>query len=175
MAEDTMLNLLFQQIAAGDMQVAPLPGTTSLAIKLRNLLRLDIQDSAYVAATNTTSFTATAAQVAGANTWNILNLTGTLGAGATLTLPTVAAIGANNATYGLFGYDPASGVADTFILDIYNSSGGAYSWTVAIGSGWTLNGTLTIAQNTYRRFQCIWTSATAITGQSLGQFAVTAL
>ena len=175
MAEDTVLNLLFQQIAAGDVQIAPLPGTASLAVKLRNLLRLDVQDSAYVVATNTTSFAATAAQVNSANTYNVLNLTGTLGAGATLTLPTVAALAVNNATYGSFGYDPASGVADAFILDIYNSSGGAYSWTVAIGTGWTLNGTLTIAQNTYRRFQCVWTSTTAITGQSLGQFAVTAL
>ncbi len=173
--EDIVVNFLQQQIASGDLQIAPLPNGATL--KLRTLLRMDIQDSAYVAASNTSGFTCTPAQINSANTLNVLNLTGTLAAGAALTLPLVAGVatttmqGYNNSS-GTFSYDPLSGVSDTFILDVYNTSAGAYSWTITTNTGWTLNGTMTVAQNYFRRLLCQWTSATTISAQSVGTFAI---
>jgi len=171
MAEDLVENFLFQQVPVGDLQMALVQGGQTQ--KLRNWIRQNSIDCSYVTAANTTSFTATTAQILGADVVNVLNLTGTLASGQNITLPTVASIAAANTT--LFLYDPAVPLGESFLLDIYNSSGGAFSWTVVTNTGWTLNGTLTIAQNTYRRFLCNWTSVGTITAQSLGQIAFTAL
>lgn len=70
-----------------------------------------------------------------------LNMTGLLAAGRALTLPTSAAMLAQ-----------FSGVPTSYVLRIINSSGGAFSWTLTTNTGWTLNGTMTIAQNTTRDF-----------------------
>lgn len=119
----------------------------------------------YVAATNTSAFTATAAQIAlGAD--NTLNLTGTLGAGAAITMPTAAAIGAQIAALNV--------VNQSINLRIINSSAGAFSWTVTTNTGLTLNGTQTIAQNTWRDYYVTVTAvgtngvASAVTFQAIG-------
>jgi len=100
--------------------------------------------TSYNAATNTTGFTATQQQVMAAEQ-SYLNLTGTLGAGAALTLPTVAAL--------LATLTPQQAqVGSTVVLRVINSSGGAFAWTVTTNTGWTLSGTQSIAQNTWRDF-----------------------
>jgi hypothetical protein len=100
--------------------------------------------TSYNAATNTTGFTATQQQIMAAEQ-TYLNLTGTLGAGAALTLPTVAAMIAT--------LTPTQAqVGSTIVLRVINSSGGAFAWTVTTNTGWTLSGTQTIAQNTWRDF-----------------------
>jgi hypothetical protein len=100
--------------------------------------------TAYNAATNTTGFTATQAQIMSAQD-TVLNLTGTLGAGAALTLPTVAVL--------LATLTPSQAVVGSAtLLRVINSSGGAFAWTVTTSTGWTLNGTMTVAQNTWRDF-----------------------
>jgi len=100
--------------------------------------------TAYNAATNTTGFTATQQQIFSAEQ-TYLNLTGTLGAGAALTLPTVATM--------ITTMTPQQAVVgSTIVLRVINSSGGAFAWTVTTNTGWTLNGTQTIAQNTWRDF-----------------------
>lgn len=91
----------------------------------------------------TASATLTAANVTGGNASVDLALTGALGAAANAQLPTVASMIAamNNAAAG-----------DSFRLRIINESSGAFAWTVTTNTGWTLTGTMTIAQNTWREF-----------------------
>lgn len=100
--------------------------------------------TAYNAVSNTTAFTASAAQVMAAQD-TVLNLTGTLAAGQALTLPTVANL--------LAALTPAQAVVgSSVLLRVINSSGGAFAWTVTTNTGWTLGGTMTVAQNTWRDF-----------------------
>lgn len=89
-----------------------------------------------------------------------LNLTGALGAGAALTLPTVALLVAQLAGFGVALYSSR--------LRIINSSGGAFAWTVTTAAGWTLTGTMTIAQNTFRDFDLSLQSLAAGTLQQVG-------
>lgn len=115
--------------------------------------------------TATADATATAAQVAGAQNV-VLNMTGALGAGKALTLPTAAEIVAAI---------PNAFVGMTYRLRVINTSSGNYAWTVTTATGLTLTGTMTVAQNTARDFLVTLTSLTAIAIQSLGQTAVASL
>jgi len=121
------------------------------------------QAAVYNAATNTSGFTATQGQIMGAES-TVLNLTGTLGAGAALTLPTAAVM--------LATMTPQQGVVgSTTLLRVINSSGGAFAWTVTTASGWTLSGTMTVAQNTWRDFIVTITgvgAGAAMTLQAIG-------
>lgn len=102
------------------------------------------QAAVFNAATNTTGFTATQSQIMSAE-FTVLALTGTLGAGAALTLPTVATL--------ISTLTPQQAVVGSTIgLRILNQSGGAFAWTVTTNTGWTLAGTQTIAQTTFRDF-----------------------
>jgi hypothetical protein len=116
-------------------------------------------------AANTTGFTATGAQIGGAEEV-YLDLTGALGAGANIQLPTVAA---------LVAAIPNAQVGTAYYLRIMNHSSGAFAWTVTTNTGWTLNGTMTIAQNFYREFMVTFTAIGAATLQSLGTTAQSAL
>jgi len=116
--------------------------------------------------TATTAATLTAANVSGGHNEVVLNMTGTLGGAAALTLPTVA---------DLVAAIPNAIPGQTYRLRIMNTSAGAFAWTVTTATGWTLTGTMTIAQNTYREFLVTLTSKTAAVLQSLGTVAVTAV
>ena len=99
-----------------------------------------------------------------------LNLTASLSAPATATLPTVANFMTALAAAGI---NAIAGI--TYELDIYNSSSGAFNWTLATNTGWTLVGTSqTIAQNTMRRYYVRVQSTTAATITSAGGFTVAA-
>lgn len=116
----------------------------------------------YAADTATAGFTATGAEVAGAN--NVfLDLTGSMGADAAIQLPTAAAIVAAI---------PNAFVGQTYRLRIANKSAVNHVWTVTTNTGLTLSGTMTIAQNTWREFMVTLTSLTAVAVQSLGQVIV---
>jgi hypothetical protein len=91
----------------------------------------------------TASTTLTAANISGGSGEVYLNMTGALGGAANATLPTVAAL------LSLF---PNPTVGASYTLRIINSSSGAFAWTVVTNTGWTLSGTMTIAQNTWREF-----------------------
>lgn len=140
-------------------QVAP-TSTTAVTISLSNVSNGSVYlgNTQYTAAVNTTSFTATAPQVAGA-VLTTLNLTGTLAGAASITLPTAA-----NLIAGI----PNAGLGTSYRLRIINSSGGAFVWTVVTNTGLTLSGTLTIAQNTWRDFDVIIGSASTVTVQAVG-------
>jgi hypothetical protein len=102
------------------------------------------QAAIYNAAANTTGFTATQSQIMGAEQ-TYLELTGTIGAGAALTLPTVATL--------LATLTPQQAqIGSTIVLRIGRSANGAFNWTVTTNTGWTLNGTMTIPQSTFRDF-----------------------
>lgn len=102
------------------------------------------QAAIFNTASNTTGFTATQSQIMGAEL-TVLNLSGTLGAGAALTLPTVATL--------LATLTPQQAVVGSTVqLRIVVSQSAAFSWTVTTNTGWTLNGTMTLAANTFRDF-----------------------
>jgi len=67
----------------------------------------------------------------------------------------------------MFQDDPTARVGGTYILRIKNGQATGIL-TVAVGSGVTSTGTLTIAVNTWRDFLVTYTSATALTLQSIG-------
>lgn len=102
----------------------------------------------YTAVATNTPATLTPAQLAGAMDVAV-NMTAVLAGAGTLTLPTIAA---------LLAALPNLGVGDTLRLRIINSSGGAFAWTVTTAAGWTLLGTMSIAQNTWRDFYVTITS-----------------
>jgi hypothetical protein len=123
-------------------------------------------------APTTNNLNLTAANITGGSTLVALNLTAALSAGATATLPSVAA---TVAAMQAAGMSPVAGAS--FELDIYNSSSGNYAWTTTADGGatWTLSGTAqTIAQNTVRKYIVTLTSLTAGTMQSIGEFTVAA-
>ncbi|QTD88890.1 hypothetical protein [Burkholderia anthina] len=159
-----LVGLVFPAVGAGNPPNIPDNGAMPDQIGLANaVLGMNpFQETGYNAATNTTGFTLAAAQIAGA-AQNFLNLTGTLAAAANAQLPTVAALLAQlptvvqNAPIGL-----------SFQLRVINSSSGAFAWTLTTNTGWTLSGTQSIAQNTWRDFIITITSATTATIQSVG-------
>ena len=121
-----------------------------------------VPHAAYAANTAATATTLSAISVAGTADQNttiaIINMTGTLGAGAAVTLPTVVDLDAiQNAQVG-----------DAYILRVINSSSGAFAWTVTTNTGWTLNGTMTVAQNTWRDFIVQFNSTTTATLTTIG-------
>jgi hypothetical protein len=117
------------------------------------------QMAAFNSNTATSGATLTAANVTGGEATVDLALTGTLGAGANAQLPTVA-----NLLQSM--YAPA--VGSTYRLRILNRSSANFAWTVTTNTGWTLTGTMSIAQNTWRDFVVTVMSLTAATLQAVG-------
>lgn len=98
--------------------------------------------------TNTAGFTATTAQMDGARLV-VMQLNGTLAAGATMTTPTAAQF---------LAAVPVSIVGNGRIIRVCNDSSGAFAWTVAGGTGVTVSGTATVAQNVCREFALAYTA-----------------
>lgn len=120
-----------------------------------------VNDSeAYNTNSATTDATLTGANISGGDAAVVLNMTGALGAGGNAQLPTVA-----NLVSAMVN-NPVAGAS--YRLRVINSSSGAFDWTVTTNTGWTLAGTMTIAQNTWREFIVTLTSLTAATLQSVG-------
>lgn len=121
------------------------------------------QGASYQTNAATSATTLTAANVGGAGPGLAdevyLNMTGTLGAGAVLTLPTVAA---------LVAQIPNAVVGSTYVLRVINSGAGAFSWTVTTNTGWTIAGAVAVAQNTWKEYAITLTSLSAATLQYLG-------
>lgn len=147
-----------------DTQLAAGQNPQSEAITVQQLVTaantMGEQNVVFGTATNVAAFTATTAQVAGADQLQVLALTGTLTAGAALTTPTAAAIIAALGNYGVVG--------GTYVLRFINSSSGAFAWTITGGTGVTVTGTATVAQNTFREYQVTIASATTVTLQNIG-------
>lgn len=119
-------------------------------------------NTVYHAATNTTSFTMTAAQMGLTGVGSelaVLDCTGALGSGQNITTLTAALMWAAVS-------NPVAGMS--YLLRIINNSSGNFAWTVVGGTGVTINGTATVAQNTFRDFQVTLTSATVAAFQNIG-------
>jgi hypothetical protein len=89
----------------------------------------------------------------------VLDCTGTLGSGQNITTLTAALMWAALAA-------PVNGQA--YVLRIINNSSGAFSWTLVGGTGVTINGTATIAQNVFRDFLVTFTNSTTVVIQNIG-------
>lgn len=148
---------------AGSSGVAQLPLTTEVyycsgANTWHRVGQGTTRLAAYTTNTATTDATLDAANISGGRASVDLALTGALAAGSAITLPTVAAL--------LLTMDGPT-VGSTFRLRITNRSSANFAWTVTTNTGWTLAGTLTIAQNTWREFVVTITSTSAATAQSV--------
>lgn len=147
---------------AGANGVAMPPNSSATFIEANPGAWQCLLDGPQLAAFNTNTATAgttlTAANVTGGEASVDLALTGTLGGAANAQLPTVA-----NLLQSMYG--PAVGAC--YRLRIVNESSGAFAWTVTTNTGWTLTGTMSIAQNTWREFIVTITSATTATLQNV--------
>jgi hypothetical protein len=101
--------------------------------------------------------TLTAANISGGVASVDLAMTGAVGAGANAQLPTVASL-----VNGLH----APTIGTSYRLRIINEGNSSTVWTVTTNTGWTLTGTMTIAQNTWREFVVTLTSLTTATIQN---------
>lgn len=117
--------------------------------------------AAYHADSTVGAHVLTAANLTGSSNDVSLALTGTLAAGANATTDTAANIVAAMAS-------PAVGAS--YKLRVINESSGAFTWTVVGGTGVTVTGTATIAQNTWREFVVTVTAigTPAVTLQNVG-------
>jgi hypothetical protein len=88
-----------------------------------------------------------------------LNMTGTMGGDANAQLPTCS---------NLFAAIPNAAAGQSYRLRVINSSSANHVWTLTTNTGWTLNGTMTIAQDTWRDFYVTLGSSTTATLQSIG-------
>ncbi|HEM7879088.1 TPA: hypothetical protein U2L31_005514 [Burkholderia contaminans] len=161
-----LIGLIFPAIGPGQSpnltMLGALPDQTGLSNAILGIN--PFQEVIYNVATNTTGFTATGAQISGA-AQVYFNLNGTLGAGAALTLPTVASLIA-----ALPASVQAAPVGLSWQLRVINSSGGAFAWTVTTNTGWTLGGTSqAIAQSTFQDYVVTITSATTASLQAVGK------
>jgi hypothetical protein len=114
--------------------------------------------TAYNTNAATAGTTLTAANISGGNV-TVLNMTGTLAGAANAQLPTVAQ---------LVAAIPGAQIGQSYEMRIINTSSGAFAWTITTNTGWTLNGTMSIAQNTTRDFLVTLTSLTTATIQQIG-------
>lgn len=69
---------------------------------------------------------------------------------------------------------PGAILGKTYVLEVRNSSGSANTATITTNTGITLHGTMTIAQNTTRKFMVVLTSLTAVDIYSMGVTAAAA-
>lgn len=115
----------------------------------------------YTALTNTTNAVLTGPNITPGTNMVVVNMTGTLGSGQTLTLPTVALTVAAM-------HMPT--VGKVYVLRVINSGAGAFAWTVTTSTGWTLTagGTMTVAQGAWKDFLVVFQSLSAATLQNIG-------
>lgn len=107
--------------------------------------------------TTAAAVTFTAAEIVGG-----LILRDPNGAGRADLVPTVASLLAE------LGADIKDIAGLSFEFTIRNTADAAETITVTTNTGWTLSGTMTIAQNNSKRFKVVFTSPTAATLYSLG-------
>jgi hypothetical protein len=116
-------------------------------------------DAVYNTNSATSGTTLTGANISGAATEVTLNMTGAMGGDANAQLPTVA---------NLVAAIPDAVAGASYKLRVINSSSANHVWTITTNTGWTPNGTMTIAQNTWRDFYVTLNSLSTATLQSIG-------
>lgn len=160
-------------IVGGTIDNSVIGGTTPAAGSFTTLSAAGIGSSVPQQAYNTNTnasgaVTLTGAQCTGGSEEVWVNCTGTQAGAFAIDLPTVAALVAAMQSAGL---NPVAG--GSFLLNIMNTCGAVETGTVTTATGWTLTGTMTATQNTYRKLLVTMTSLTAFAAQSLGEYAIT--
>lgn len=112
----------------------------------------------FAAVSTNTPATLTGAQMAGADVV-VVQMTAALAGAGTLNTDTAA---------NIYAAIPNPIIGASYILRIINSSSGNFAWTLTGGTGVTITGTATIAQNTTRDFVVTITSATAVAIRTIG-------
>lgn len=112
-------------------------------------------------ATVTTKTTASAVTFTAAEVVGGLILRDPNGAGRADLVPTVASLFAELGS-------PVKIAGLSFDFTIRNTADAAETITLTTNTGWTLSGTMTIAQNNSKTFRVVFTSAAAATVYSLG-------
>lgn len=112
-----------------------------------------------VANTASAAATLTAVSVGGTDTFNVIDMTGSLSGGAALTLPTIAALQA---------VLPFVDINSGFVLRVMNRSAGAFSWTVTNNGSFVTAGTSTVAQTTFRDFAVDFVNGTSAVATDMG-------
>jgi len=121
-------------------------------------------NAAYNTDTSTAAHTVVAAKLTGGASQVTLAMTGALTVAATATTDTATNIVAAIPTAQRY-------VGSSYKLRVINESSGAFAWTIAGGTGVTITGTATVAQNTWREFQVSITAlgaTPAVTFQNVG-------
>lgn len=142
------LGLIFPAIGPGQYPAIADNGSMPDQISLINgMVGLSpFQECAYHVDTSTAAETMTGSEISGGSI-TAVSFTGTFAGAAAITLPTTA---------NLFAAMPASIVANpvgnSWLLRILNQTGGGFTLTVTTNTGWTVNGTMTIATATWRDF-----------------------
>lgn len=111
---------------------------------------------AYYTDSNAAAHVLPASELTGAFASVTLALTGALTAAANATTDTAA---------NIIAALPSPGM--TYKLRIINESSGAFAWTLVGGTGVTINGTATIAQDTWREF-VVSATGTTVSLQNVG-------
>jgi hypothetical protein len=140
---------------------------TTVAGKWHTIAMPAPQQQTYNTNSATANTTLAGANITGGTTQVSLNMTGTLAAGANATLPTVANLVTAMIAVGI---NPAIGM--TYELDFMNTSSANFAWTIVTNTGWSLNGTMTVAQNTFRKSYISLNSLTTAALQSVGQYGI---
>lgn len=117
-------------------------------------------DSGWSTGTTTTTFTA--GQLTGGG--NVVY---------TSTATTPGSIATRTATQ-MFNDTPNAQPGQTYVLTVVNLSGSANTLTITAGSGVTLTGTATVAQNVARVYQVTFNTATTLTIQEMYSFTAAA-
>lgn len=158
-----LIGLLFPAIGAGNTPVVPDNGALPDQIGLVNaILGMNpFQEAGYNVDAATASKTLTPQEICGAAQM-FLAFTGTFGAAGAITLPTVAALLA-----ALPSVVQANPVGIIWQLRVLNDAT-SQTLTMTTDTGWTLNGTMTIANDTFRDFIITITSATTASLQAVG-------
>jgi hypothetical protein len=139
-----LVGLAFPAIAGATPSVPDIGAMPDQAGLLNALLGINPWPAtSYNAAANISSFTATPQQVmSGQDT--VLALTGTASAGVALTLPAVATL--------LAALTPQQAVVGSSVCLRVLNNATTQTVTMTTNTGWTLNGTMTLATGTFRDF-----------------------
>lgn len=148
---------------AGSIGVAAPAGSLTIAMATAagkiNAYGINPKKTALIANTASAAATLSAASLTQADNINVVNMTGSLSGGAALTLPTVA-----NYLAAL----PFANLNSGTMLRIMNSSAGNFAWTITANGSFTVAGTATVAQNTWRDFNLIVVNGTSATATDMG-------
>jgi hypothetical protein len=134
--------------------VCPVAGT----LQIKNLPSFTT-NFAYKTNTATAGTTLTGANISGGQLEVTLAMTGTMSGDSNAQLPTVG---------NLVAAIPNAVAGQEYRLRIINESSANHTWTVTTNTGWTLNGTMTIGQNTWRDYYLTLTTTSAATLQEIG-------